>query len=213
SEDQDAIIVLEENIGPVRCGVIVRPEGRGFAEFDAPKLSQPSGAAASTETIAAALGLAKSEIGFENHRPSRYDAGLDFTFVPVNGLDAIAKAQIVPAMWADAFGAGQGGVAGCAYLYCRDTVRHDCDFHARMFTPTGGIGEDPATGSAAAAFAGVVKHFDDPRDGTHVVHIEQGVEMNRPSCIKLEIDVEGGDLHAVRIGGNAIIVAEGKLNL
>ncbi len=213
SEDQDAIIVLEENIGPVRCGVIVRPNGRGFAEFDAPMLSQPAGETASAERIAAALGLAKSEIGFENHRPSRYEAGLEFTFVPVNGLDAIAKAQIVPALWTDAFGAGRNGIAACVYVYCRDTVRHDCDFHARMFTPTGGIGEDPATGSAAAAFAGVVKVFDDPWDGTHIVHIEQGVEMGRPSCIKLEIDVAGGELHAKRIGGDAIIVAEGKLRL
>ena len=208
--DRDALVVLEEGIGPVRCGVIVRPGKRGFSEFDAPKLSAPCGPAPGREAIAAALGLGTSDIGFENHKPSRYDAGIAFTFVPVAGLDAIGRARMVPGLWAETFGTG---IDGSAYLYCRDTIRHDCDFHARMFTDADRIGEDPATGSAAAAFAGVIRRFDDLRDGTHTTHVEQGVEMGRASRIKLEIDIEGGRLHAIRIGGEAVLAAEGELRL
>jgi len=43
-----------------------------------------------------------------------------------------------------------------AFVYCRQTIHNNAAFHARMFAPTMGIPEDPATGSAAAAFAGVV---------------------------------------------------------
>ena len=71
--------------------------------------------------------------------------------------------------------------------------------------------EDPATGSAAAAFAGVVHRFDELPSGSHRYVIEQGFEMGRPSPITLEIDIAGGDVAAVRIGGNAVVIAEGTL--
>ncbi len=57
------------------------------------------------------------------------------------------------------------------------------DFHARMFAPRIGITEDPATGSAAAAFAGLLGRFGGYGDGEHRVAIEQGYEMGRPSLI------------------------------
>lgn len=39
SEDQEALIILEENVGPVRCGVKLTKDA-AFAEFDLPKLPQ-----------------------------------------------------------------------------------------------------------------------------------------------------------------------------
>ena len=45
--------------------------------------------------------------------------------------------------------------AGAAFVYCRETAETGHHFHARMFAPNLGLMEDPATGSAAAAFAGV----------------------------------------------------------
>ena len=82
-----------------------------------------------------------------------------------------------------------------------------------MFAPEFGIVEDPATGSAVAAFAGPWNAFDAPRDGTHPAVIEQGFEMGRPSLIRLEITVENGALTLVRIGGNAVPVMSGTLAL
>jgi trans-2,3-dihydro-3-hydroxyanthranilate isomerase len=80
-----------------------------------------------------------------------------------------------------------------------------------MFAPDMGVVEDPATGSAAAAFAGVVHRFDPLPDGVHKRTIEQGFEMGRPSLIELSLQVEGGKLGSVRIGGHAVRVAEGRI--
>ena len=71
--------------------------------------------------------------------------------------------------------------------------------------------EDPATGSAVAAFAGAVRKFDALPDGDHSAIIEQGFEMGRPSLIRLEMAVAGAALTTVRIGGHAVAVAEGHL--
>ncbi len=205
---RDALIVLEEGVGIVRVGVRLRPDAAAHAEFDAPKLPAEAGTLPPADRLAAALGLIPSEIGFENHRPTKYGAGLAFAFVPVTSLDAIGKARVAASHWDGALH-GQG-LAG-AFLYCRQTVHTTASFHARMFAPDFGIAEDPATGSAAVAFAGVVHRFDALPDGTHKRVIEQGYEMGRPSAIALTIEVEQGKLATVRIGGHAVRVAEGRI--
>jgi trans-2,3-dihydro-3-hydroxyanthranilate isomerase len=206
----DALVVLEEAIGIVRAGVRLRPGAAPYAEFVAPRLPTEAGSLAPPERLAAALGLIPAEIGFENHRPTKYTAGNAFAFVPVASLAAIAKARVAQPHW-DAALKGQG-LAG-AFLYCRQPVHITSHFHARMFAPDVGIMEDPATGSAAAAFAGVVQHFDRLPDGQHKRLIEQGYEMGRPSLMVLTMEVEIGKLSAVRVGGHAVRVAEGRIEV
>ena len=208
--DGDALIVLEEEIGIVRVGVRLKTGKAGFAEFDAPKLPVDGGPLPSTDRLAAALSLIPAEIGFENHRPTRFGAGNTFAFVPVASLEAIAKARVAPSHW-DAVWKGQAALG--AFLYCRQTVHTNSAFHARMFAPHSGVPEDPATGSAAAAFAGVVHRFDELTDGQHKRTLEQGFEMGRPSRIELSVEVEGGKLTAVRIGGRAVRVAQGTIEV
>jgi trans-2,3-dihydro-3-hydroxyanthranilate isomerase len=203
----DALIVLEEVVGIVRVGVRLRPGTAPHAEFDAPKVPAEAGTLAPADRLAAALGLIPSEIGFENHRPTKYGAGNTFAFVPVASLDAIGKARVAAPHWNAAL------QSLGAFLYCRQTVHTTSSFHARMFAPDFGIPEDPATGSAAAAFAGVVHRFDALPDGAHRRIIEQGYEMGRPSTIALTIEVAQGKLAASRIGGHAVRVAEGRLEV
>ncbi len=204
----ESVVILEEKIGPVRCGVSVSGRG-GHAVFDVPKLPEPLLPARDREAIAAALGLLPQEIGFENHEASVFSCGLPFTFVPVRDLEAIGKA----APQVDKWGAAFSGEAPSVLLYTRSTVGVGRQFHARMFAPTFGIMEDPATGSAVAAFGGVIKRFDAHPAGSHRFIVEQGFEMGRPSLVTLEVDIEGGAIAAERIGGHAVVVAEGTLHL
>jgi trans-2,3-dihydro-3-hydroxyanthranilate isomerase len=210
SGNGDALIVLEEEIGIVRVGVRLRASAATYAEFDVPKLPEEAGSLPPAEQLAAAVGLIPAEIGFENHRPTKFSAGNAFAFVPVASLEAIAKAQVAPQHWATAM--RKGGHTG-AFLYCRQAVHKTSAFHARMFAPDMGVSEDPATGSAAAAFAGVVHRFDVLPDGMHKRAIEQGYEMGRESLIDVSLHVEGGKLQAVRIGGNAVRVSEGRVEV
>src|SRR5262249_31011698 len=82
---------------------------------------------------------------------------------------------------------------------CNETVEPGHHFHARMFAPAMGVPEDPATGSAAAAFAGVLARR--LSDGTHALTIEQGYEMGRPSLIHLTAEIAAGRLGSASIGG------------
>jgi len=204
------MFVLEEEIGPVRC-IVSRGGGVTFAEFDLPKLPERLELAADPAVVGAALGLSQHEIGFENHRIGLWSAGVPYVTVPVASLDVAARVRYDNNAWMELAPSKGERIVASAYVYCRDTIHHESAFHARMFVPGNPSYEDPATGSAAAAFAGAILHFDKPLDGSQRHWIEQGFEMGRPSRIRLEIDVEGGRMARARIGGHAVKVAEGML--
>jgi trans-2,3-dihydro-3-hydroxyanthranilate isomerase len=202
----DLQIVLEEEVGPVRCSVR-RKRDAYFASFALPVLPFTVAGVPEKADVAAALGLAPSDIGFDRHQVSRFSCGTPYTFVPIAGLDAIARAAPDGPRFRSVF--GEMGTL----LYTRETTHADNAVHARMFAPRLGIPEDPATGSAAAAFAGVARAFEAPEDGVHTITIEQGFEMGRPSLIHLTMEVAGGNLISGEIGGAAVIVSQGTIDV
>ena len=82
-----------------------------------------------------------------------------------------------------------------------------------MFAPDMGIAEDPATGSAAAAFIGLLMAYERLTNGDHTFIIEQGYEMGRPSQITLGLDVANGALASASIGGFAVMVGQGFIEV
>jgi trans-2,3-dihydro-3-hydroxyanthranilate isomerase len=201
-------IVMAEKVGPVRCRVEPIDRDRGRAEFVIPKLPEETRPAAGKEVIAAALGLAGGDIGFGDVAPACWSAGNPFTFVPVRDLDAIRRCRPDMLHWSAAFDAGG---SGAAFIFCRETIEAGNDLHARMFHPRMGIPEDPATGSAVAALAGLIPRMAPLADGDHAVRIEQGYEMGRPSLITLGLTLRGGKLVAASVGGEAVVVTEGTI--
>ena len=198
-------VVLAEQIGPVVC--TVRPHrGGGSASFDIPKLPQRLGPMPDLEKLAAALSLAPADLGCDGYRPERWTAGNAFTFVPVQSLDAVARARPDMGRWSEAFGPND---PQAAFVFCREVVQAGHAFHARMFAPGLGVFEDPATGSAAAAFAGPLTAGH--RDGKHAFTIEQGYEMSRPSLIHLSLTIHGGSLVSATVGGEAVLVSDGTI--
>lgn len=206
-DPRDMMLVLEEETGIIRCGATIKGS-LGRAVFDLPILPQQIGGTMDLDGLAGALGLSKAEIGFENHHPSVFSAGVPFAFVPVRNLAAIGKARAEPSLFSAAFREVSG-----VFLYTRETMGIGRQFHARMFAPMLGIVEDPATGAAVAALSGVIHRFDALTSGWHTIVVEQGFEMGRPSLITLEVEIEASRLKQVRIGGDAVILARGSIEI
>lgn len=203
---QDLGVVIEEEIGLVAC-TVRRSKGVTRASLVLPRLPARLAEPLDPAAAAAALGLAIDDVGFADHRPCFASAGVRFAFVPLGSLDAARRVTPDPVAWARVF-------AGCgAFVYTRQTHDPVADIHARMFAPSLGIVEDPATGSAAAALAAILVEAEAPEDGDHAVEIEQGLEMGRPSLITLGLEVEGGRLVGGSIAGAAVVVMDGTLAL
>jgi trans-2,3-dihydro-3-hydroxyanthranilate isomerase len=198
-------LVLEEDIGAVRCMVEPIDDQRGRTRFTLPQLPVEAGAVPDDATIAAALGLSAADIGCRAFRPSRWSAGVAVTFIPVARIDHVAKYRPDAARLVATFG------DGAVYLFCGDAAQPGHAFHARMFAPAMGVPEDPATGAAAAAFAGLLAAGGGLADGEHAFAIEQGYEMGRPSVIRLALVVAAGKLVSASVGGDAVIVTEGTI--
>jgi trans-2,3-dihydro-3-hydroxyanthranilate isomerase len=205
-DDEPRAIVLEEALGAVTCQVQPGHDG-GPASFANPKLPERLGAIHDIEGLAEALGLQSPDLGFENFVPAIWTAGNAFAFVPVRGLDAIGRARPDMSRWGKVFGSAD--VIG-AYLFCREVADPANSFRVRMFAPAMGVPEDPATGSGASAFAGVIADAG-LNDGQHAFTIEQGYEMGRPSLLHLSLAMHSRKPHEVHVGGDAVIVGEGLL--
>ena len=212
SAPRDQVSVLEENVGPVRCAVKLGDRNAAFAEFDVPRKSARLDAIFDRQALADAFSLKPAQIGFENHVPSLWSAGVAFVMIPVHDLAAASAVDFDPMLWERCAPFAEGRLTS-AYLYCRGGVNHNAKFHARMFAPDMGIAEDPATGAAVAAMSGAIHFFDKLVDGHHPFLIEQGVEMGRPSHIHLHLDVSGGAIAGARVGGEAVRIASGTLDL
>ncbi len=194
-------LVLEEEAGLVPVTV-----AEGLAEFTAPVLPHPHPGAADPALVAAALDLAPQAVGFDTHRPRLFAGGPAFLYVPATGLDALAAARPVEPQWSALMAAG--GVDS-AWLYAREGQ----GFRARMFSPGAGIPEDPATGSATAIFAAQLHASGELPAGTARIEIRQGVEMGRPSQLRLTVEADAAGPRAVRVAGRAVPVAEGRIRV
>ena len=203
---EDLRIVVEEEVGEIICVARHRKGQAMAAYFTLPRLPAPAGKPPSTKSLAEGLGLKPADIGFGDHRPTVFSAGAPFCFVPIRNLEAMARATPIRTLW------GENGEPA-VFLYTKEVVSEAASFHARMFASGWGIVEDPATGGAAAAFAGVIMKFEPPADGDTMFVIEQGLEMDRPSVISLGLVVERAALVSATIGGAAVFVAQGTIDL
>ena len=86
--------------------------------------------------------------------------------------------------------------------------------YSRMFAPSLGIGEDPATGGASGPLGCyLVRHGAVTADQAAAMLSLQGVKMGRPSHVHISIGLERGEIVKVRVGGAAVFVGEGFLYL
>ena len=198
---------LEEGVGLVRVGLEQREEGL-FAQLSAAVMPEPWTNVPSDKKIAEALTLKVTQVGYGAHRPTVFNPGNHpMLYIPLKNRAALAEAKISHFHWPALGAAG----AFLAYLYCEGEAGSGVDFHARAYSPGTGIGEDPATGSAAAGFPGPMFNFEGPWDGTRKWVIMQGEDMGRASRIELEVDATKKELKAIRVGGHAVRVSHGKL--
>lgn len=210
AEDAETHFTLEELVGNLPCTARVTGPGVAHATFGLPRLPETEPARSSRAAIAAALSLTEADIGFPGHYPLEMSAGTPFTSVPVAGLETLARVTPRPDLWTAAFGDGDHAAA---FVYTELSRSEKDTFRTRVFAPNQGIREDPATGSASAAFTGTIARFCGLPDGTHRMVVQQGYEIGRPSRLHLEITLTGGKVNGATVGGEAVIVAHGTLTI
>jgi trans-2,3-dihydro-3-hydroxyanthranilate isomerase len=160
------------------------------------------------ELAASALSLAPTDIVTKAHQPQVASVGLPFIMVEVQDRSALERAR--PNLTGFEAIASQN-VMPDVYFYTRS--KDDFDVRARMFAPLSGVPEDPATGSAACALAGLLAHHTEQPNGSSTWRIAQGVEMGRPSVLIARAEKKNGAVETTWIGGASVMVSEGFIQL
>ena len=203
-------IVLEEGVGPVPVTIRAANGSPDFAQLSVAQLPKYGPPPPSPADLSRAIGLEPQDILTGEFAPEGVSCGLEFLFVPVRDRATLGRIRVrldeferVLANW----------WTSKVFVFCADPELPDSHYRARMFAPLISVAEDPATGSACAAFGGYLGKRDARGDGTLQWRVEQGFEMGRPSILDLEVDKKGGAITGIRVGGNSVLVTRGELFL
>ena len=159
--------------------------------------------------IAGALGLPKYMIADMKWPIEVVSTGLPVLIVPVRALTAVRSIQPDASAIVDACSRfGANGIMAFTTV----TVEPSATVHARMFAPSIGILEDPATGSASGALGAylVQNGVVDIALTTEII-VEQGYEIERPAQILVRVESDDDIIQAVKVGGQCVMVVEGTL--
>jgi trans-2,3-dihydro-3-hydroxyanthranilate isomerase len=203
--DSSTSVTFEEKAGLVAITIQRREGDRLWCELAAPqRLSL--GQTVSVQSLAKAVSLTPDDVVTRTHLPQVASVGLPFLMAELKDRDALARARVnvegLEALAAE-------GVTPDVHLYVQSG--DDFDLRARMFAPLDGVPEDPATGSANCALAGLLSHHQEAADGSFRWRIAQGVEMGRPSVLEARTEKRSGTVENVWIGGASVLVSEGVI--
>ena len=132
--------------------------------------------------------------------PIRFaEVGPRFILIGVKDLASLRAAKLDGELHQAYISEGLG--VQCVFVFTSDSYGPDADFASRMFFNSGGVREDPATGSANTAFAA---YLHDLRGGEFDVVVDQGVEILRPSRLYLKVGA------TIQVGGRTQLVSTGR---
>jgi len=194
-------VELHAQEGEISCVLMTQPK---------PEFLGPVDAMEDVYKIAGSLGLPKHAIADMKWPIEVVSTGLPVIIVPVRTLTAARSIQPDASAIMDLCSRfGANGIMAFTTV----TVEPSAAVHARMFAPSIGILEDPATGSASGALGAylVRNGVVDVAPTTEIV-VEQGYEIERPSRILVRVESDDDIIQTVKVGGQCVMVVEGTIN-
>lgn len=203
----EPVVVLEEGIGNVSVRVFYDGGRIVSTQMSVPRMPERVPAPLAVPELADLLSLTPADFD-ARIAPQAWSCGMPFLYIALSGVAAARRARLRLDLWARHL---QSEPACNVFLLTFETELPDTQIHARMFAPGLGVAEDPATGAAVAALAGLLDGAFP--DGPSRWLIEQGIEIGRPSVIALGYQRGARGLQALTVGGPSVHIAEGVLEV
>ena len=198
-------IIFEEKAGLVPITLNRLHDESIWCELEAPKKIS-LGSTVSIETVTSAISLTVDDLMVDNHLPQVASVGLPFLIAELRNRSALERARINMEGFEKI---SEQGITPDILVYIKSNDAFD--IRARMFAPFDGVPEDPATGSANCALAGLLSHNSELKSGKFEWQIAQGVEMGRPSLLKARAEKKDNMVTSTWIGGSCIMISKGVI--
>jgi trans-2,3-dihydro-3-hydroxyanthranilate isomerase len=198
------LIILDLKVGKIPVSFTDDGSGTIFGEMH--QVDPVFGQIHQRDTVAALIGVNPAEISVEGPIQT-VSTGLPYAIVPLKSLRTLQSLNPDPRKVRAYF--EHAADMTDFYYFTRDTQDPAVGVRARGLFSNG---EDPATGSAAGCAISWMVRNGAVKSGQRI-HIEQGVEMKRPSQIFARAQKQGDKILNVRVGGHAVEVMEGEYSL
>ncbi|MGZ8191089.1 MAG: PhzF family phenazine biosynthesis protein [Methylococcaceae bacterium] len=204
-------VVFKQNAGEIEVNISGENGKPVFVQFTRKVSAIIDRFAPTTEELASFLSISPSEFDTKKYNARLVSCGFPYLIVPVFNYETVRKARFNYAAWSQS--TAPQTAAQEILLFSPKNPHVDADFNTRLFGPRIGIHEDPPVGSAIPAFACYLCSFEFLQKGTYTFAVDRGEDKHRRSVLNLEMDHKGSDSLTIRVGGEAVMVAEGTLNI
>ena len=204
-------VIFEQNVGPIDVNITANQGKPVFVQFSRKVSSIVDRFAPTDEELASFLSIQQSELDHKKYSPRLVSCGFPYLIVPVWSYESVRKAKFNYSAWSQSI--APQTAAQEILLFAPKTPFADSDFNARLLGPRISLHEDPPIGSAMPAFASYLCSFEHTRKGTHTFAVDRGDAHSRRSVLNLEMDHKGLEQLALRVGGEAVMFAQGTVFL
>lgn len=209
--EQFTPIVFEQKSGPVSVNITGENGEPAHVQFTRRVASTVDRFAPTDEELAGFLSIKTSEIDHKKFTTRLVSCGFPYLIVPVWNYETVRKAKFNYAAWSQSI--APQTAAQEILMFSSKTPYNDSDFNARLFGPRISVNEDPPVGSAMPAFASYLCSFDHVRKGTYTFTVDRGDSNSRRSVLNIEMDNKGEEKLTLRVGGQAVMVAQGTMKV
>jgi trans-2,3-dihydro-3-hydroxyanthranilate isomerase len=200
---------LIQNAGDIDVNISVKNGKPSFVQFATKVTSVIDRYAPTDEELAEFLSITPEEIDTKKYSTRLVSCGIPYLVVPVWSYETVRNAKFNYAAWSQSSAPMTAALE--VLMFCPKTPHIDANFNARLLGPNIGVHEDPPVGSAMPAFGSYLCSFDFTQLGTHTFAVDRGDDKSRRSVLNIEMDHLGHKELALRIGGEAVLVSEGKM--
>lgn len=201
---------FEEGAGLVDVAISRAEDGRVIgAAITAPR-NLELGPAIPVELVAGCASLRAADVV---PTPRVVSVGLPFAVAQLASREALARAKPNLERFAEAAAAFPHPTFGFSLFLFVPTAGTPNRYDTRMFAPLDNVPEDPATGSASAALAAYLVSLDPAPEVDRMLLMEQGVDIGRPSLLRLTVRKAAGVVQHVIIEGDCVPVMQGIIEL
>jgi len=208
--EEHTAIVLELKSGLLKTNVSQKEGKPSLVQFSTEALPIVDRFTPTEGELSDILSLDVRTIDNQLFRTRLVSCGTPFLIVPIKYYDAVRRAKFDYSAWSQS--AAPQTAAQEILLFSRNPDQQDVEFHLRIVGPRIGVKEDPPVGGSLLAFAAYLCSHEHILKGTYTFAIDRGTEETRRSVLNLEMDNKGQNKVTIRVGGEAVMVAEGKIN-
>lgn len=210
--DQSAVkLMMSQNSGVIEVNITLQDGEVNLVQFSQKVSTLIDRFTPSDSELAEFLTLAENDLDHQKYSTRLVSAGFPYLIVPVWNYESVRKAKFNFSAWSQS--TAPQTAAQEIVLFSPKTPYQDSNFNVRLLGQNIGPNDDPPVGSAMPAFASYLCSFDFTQEGTHTFAVDRGDSYSRRSVINMEMDNKQRSELAIRIGGQAVLVASGNILL